>query len=581
MDTEAKNKIGVTSAPNTTETIKLHILAKERDNALEGNLVTITINRNGTELLILAQITSLVTNNKWHEKDEYASVITTRGSLPFMSEKADVTSGEAAVVGAYKRVSGKWVQMPLAIPIGTGLEVVVATPGLIRAIVADTCTGNSFYVGRAYGTDNVYAPLDLRHYGKDAQGHGEAYMGGIFGPSGSGKSVMTATMLAGFSRNKDMGILLVDPQGEFRADKMKKPGFDFSFHEMLTKCSEGKFIVKEHALGLSNLLIRDVPLFIEVLRHNGFLQPMLKGSNKTPQAYENLEEYAANTLKLTEKGAALRWEAIQIANPSFFDDLAILCARTYTKEEERQEDLRKKLTANRVEMGVRWNDAVSMFENDGTKKDVAHIIEEVLTKGKIYILDVSPENGDNDDTYKRIVLKYIMSKLKQVATILFKASSGATTNALIVLDEAHLFAGGGHEEGSVANDLSTELSRAIAMMRKLNCGILLSTQFISQLRKDIFRQLHYRIYATGLIGSDKLMMEEKEGGESVELYEKLPQPQKSKRYCYMVGGNIGCLGTTGRPLIIEGFKDGAPGIYRENGITHGSIAGLLKVFGTE
>ena len=580
MDTEPNQAIGVTSSPNTTQTIKLQILAKARSSALEGNLVTCTLKAPDGDVLILAQMTELITSNKWFEKDEFATVITAKGTLPFLTEPADITTGIAAVIGAYKKLATGWIQVPLAIPVGSGISVTVAQDAQLREIVKHTSLGNTFYVGRTYGSDTVYAPLDLRHDGTGPGGHGEAYMGGIFGPSGSGKSVMTATILGGFARNPTMGMLLIDPQGEFKGDRMKKPTFDFSFLDILEKSSGGRFNRASHALSVKDLLIRDVSLFVEILKHMSFLQPILKSSNKTPQAYENLEEYLTDELKLASGVGALRWEEIQVARPAFLDELATVCAKTYTKEDERQDDLTRKVKTNKAILGQRWNEAIKMFEDDGSKRHVSDIIKSVLTGGKIFILDISPETGEVDDSYKRIVLLYIVKQLRQTATIMFKSHVVAATNALLILDEAHLFAGDGHEDGSVSKELSMELTKAIAMMRKLNCGILLSTQFITQIRKDIFRQLHYRIYATGLIGTDKDWMEEREGKESVELYEKLPQPQKSRKYCYMVGGNIGCLGSTGRPLIIEGFKEGAPGIYRENGITHGSLTGMLDVFKT-
>ncbi len=56
-------------------------------------------------------------------------------------------------------------------------------------------------------------------------------MGGVFGPSGSGKSVIAATLIALWSHNPSMGILILDPQSEFSENAFARgTGFNFDFH---------------------------------------------------------------------------------------------------------------------------------------------------------------------------------------------------------------------------------------------------------------------------------------------------------------------------------------------------------------
>src|SRR5438045_4986727 len=95
------------------------------------------------------------------------------------------------------------------------------------------------YLGHFYGTDDVPAPVFVNHFGDaDQQGFGEAYMGGCFGPAGSGKSVIAATLTALFAHNPQMGILILDPQSEFTENALARGStFHFDFHEMLERTS--------------------------------------------------------------------------------------------------------------------------------------------------------------------------------------------------------------------------------------------------------------------------------------------------------------------------------------------------------
>ena len=47
---------------------------------------------------------------------------------------------------------------------------------------------------------------------------GEAYHTGIFGMTGSGKSGFAAYLLAAYAQHPDLGILIMDPQGQFASE---------------------------------------------------------------------------------------------------------------------------------------------------------------------------------------------------------------------------------------------------------------------------------------------------------------------------------------------------------------------------
>ena len=70
------------------------------------------------------------------------------------------------------------------------------------------------YLGKAYANDVLY-PMWFKHFGSGNGGAGEAYHLGVFGKTGSGKSGLAKMMLCAYARHPQLGILVIDPQGEF------------------------------------------------------------------------------------------------------------------------------------------------------------------------------------------------------------------------------------------------------------------------------------------------------------------------------------------------------------------------------
>lgn len=67
-----------------------------------------------------------------------------------------------------------------------------------------------FYLGRIYGSE-AKMPFWFRHFGPGKGGAGEAYHIGIFGKTGSGKSVLAKMLMLAYARHKEMSIIVLDP----------------------------------------------------------------------------------------------------------------------------------------------------------------------------------------------------------------------------------------------------------------------------------------------------------------------------------------------------------------------------------
>ena len=110
----------------------------------------------------------------------------------------------------------------LAISPSTGQKVEKMNDSFMRDLVNGY--GEAIqYIGTIYGSEDVNMPMWFKHFGKtegdeDFTAAGDALHIGVFGKTGSGKTVMSSLMLLSYARNKKMNILVFDPQGQFYKD---------------------------------------------------------------------------------------------------------------------------------------------------------------------------------------------------------------------------------------------------------------------------------------------------------------------------------------------------------------------------
>src|SRR5262249_25035579 len=124
------------------------------------------------------------------------------------------------------------------------------------------------YLGHIYPTD-VRLPMTLRHFGPVADGGaGEAYHAGIFGMTGSGKSVLAAYLIAAQLRHPQMGILVVDPQGQFASET----DLPFSLQEWAERLGRD---VHVYRIATDLQLRTNAPLLCELLENTRFFRDIL------------------------------------------------------------------------------------------------------------------------------------------------------------------------------------------------------------------------------------------------------------------------------------------------------------------
>lgn len=595
-------KIAVTGSPNEITSISIDVLQEHTQTPILGSLVRIdtscTINDRCQEFLILGQVSSLKTQNRWHENVALKNYIKLRGTLPNLTTVGDVTTGKVQIVGTYSLKSEEngnisYTKARMSVPVGSGLEVKQTDGNLVRELVKDEPLIG--FLGKFYGTQDVPAPVMARHFGDFRDnGTGEAYMGGVFGPSGSGKSVIGACMALLYARNRSMGVLILDPQSEFSANKFSAgQEFQFDFHSLL-KSVAPQFDPDVDIVTLDRIKLDGGTMFGTLLGRKKILKVLGVGAPKIPEAKEELID-EITTLKDKKKG---KWKmgtsisTIKQNDLTLYEDIRAAVVHAASKVYAgNSRDNQRALFANKWEehfdeISRIWDSVSEMFGTqlkDRTMKvSVSNLVRGVMSQGNKVILDLNPSHLDLDDEDKLFIMSYILKQVSKGAHEEYK-SDESKANCLIVMDESERYIPESPLLG-MEKATSAAIVRYVKELRKYRIGFQFIAQNVTSIKKDIYRNLHYRIYGVGLsVGADAVHMVSREGQEAFDMYNALPDPRLSKTYSYMVCGAIIALGTTGKPMYIEGYGSDAE-FLRENGksfvkanraiIRHGGVPGV-------
>ncbi len=552
--------IAVIGSPNSTTTFTVDILETARDRALDHAWVTFEVaerfNGRVYRKRALCQLGGIVTRNRWHEDPVIRAVIKHQGALPALSGESDLTSAQLSALGVFLLDDAGRVlrRTTLSTPPPSGTPVFPADATTLQDLV-HTEPG-IFYAGQSPG-DGLPVPLTLRHFGStEAGGFGEAVMLGVFGQTRSGKSIMAAQLLAGFAANRDLGILVLDPQGEFGRDRFAAGDHrvDFSIKRLLGGLRQRREV---GVLTTDEIALEGSEAFTELLRRTGFFETLgFKGANKEREAAERL----AGMLSEMSDGQGHRRPIrdLRAADmPLLVRDLArfadvIYASRPGTTpgEGQRAADVLARFQLDEPRLRRLWEEAQRRFRVEDGRTTLSRLIQRVLADRAVIVLSFA-QDGADDTPY--FLLNEILTKLRQVIHKSFQ--NGQTSNALVLLDEAHLFAGEHASESTDGARTRTLLAQSVRMTGKYGVGWMFITQTLHDFDKTIFRQLQVKLFGQGFkLGADREYVETELGKEGFARYCSLPDPKRTGRYTFMVTGPIVALGSLGTPLVLQGFR---------------------------
>lgn len=552
--------IAIIGSPNSTTTFTVDILERARDRALDHAWVTFEVaerfNGKVYRKRALCQLGGIVTRNRWHEDPIIRSVIKHQGALPALSGESDLTSAQLTALGIFLLDDAGQVRRrtTLSIPPPSGTPVYPATAAALQELV-HTEPG-IFYAGQSPG-DGLPVPLTLRHFGStDEGGNGEALNLGVFGQTRSGKSVLASQLLTGFAANAQLGILVIDPQGEFGRDRFAAGDgrVDFSLRRSLQTLRPSR---TAQLVSTDEVALEGAEAFTEILRRTGFFESLgFKGAHKEREAAERLTTLLGELHDENGKRRpirALRSEDLNllVRDLARFADV-IYASRPGTTpgEGQRAADVLARFQLDQGRLQQLWMRALERFRIGTGRTPLSQIITQVLRDRQIVILSFAQESVDATPYF---LLNEILTRLRQVIHRSFQ--DGRMSNALVVLDEAHLFAG--DHAGDTADGARTKLllGQSVRMSGKQGVGWCFITQALADFDKTILRQLQVKIFGQGFkIGADREHVEIELGKEGFQRYCSLPDPKRTGRYTFMVTGPVVALGSLGTPLVLQGFR---------------------------
>ena len=213
MVNDRTRDVAVVGSPSTNTELTLDLLLEATEERLVGALTAFNAVQDGKPITSVGQIVGVELKNRWHEDSVFRNLVKRTGEIPPITNRQDTRTADLVVGATFRESKNGYDPDVLGMVPPTGTRVSRVDQGLLNRLLA-VYQDEIVYLGRAYANDVLY-PMWLKHFASGVGGAGEAYHLGVFGKTGSGKSGLAKMMLCSYARHPQMGILVIDPQGEF------------------------------------------------------------------------------------------------------------------------------------------------------------------------------------------------------------------------------------------------------------------------------------------------------------------------------------------------------------------------------
>ena len=557
-------RLGVVGSPSSTAQLALDILGTAVTRKLVGELALFRYLQDASAHYALGQITEIQLRNIWHEDPTMRSLIRQRGRVDAVSERQDTHLGQM-IISAVFREGGPAGYEPsiLGTVPSTGTPIHLVTDPVLDELLRPY-RDQIFYLGHVYGS-NPKLPLWFKHFDKGPDGAGEAYHLGIFGKTGSGKSVLAKMILLAYSRYPGMALLVIDPQGEFSRD-MREGASSEEF--ALPVGDVAHKLGKQHAvLTVRNLVLDRWDLFEQILFESLFFERLTipRGDNR---------ELACGILSDRLRKAKVKLKNLH--DRKSFDKAWELL------QDERVQRIFYRTDASRARFNDALHDAdpdefyeqywapvAELFREDRKNaRSVDRALGWLLGMDKqnrpILVIDLSKEQAQGifwNDKIQSLVIKRLLDGLSRTAENFYR--EGQSLNALVVIDEAHRLAPRELSQGDDAGrGVRSVLIDAARTTRKYGLGWLFISQTLSSLHSEILQQLRIFFFGFGLgLGQEFQSLRQLVGssGTALDLYQLFRDPHSafdatSRQYSFMTIGPVSPLSFSGSPLFLNAFN---------------------------
>lgn len=580
---QGKNAVGVTSSPSNTLDITIDITEESKTERTLGQMVYAVLEEDGENILVIGQIIEIQTKNRWHEDPSFKGVIKRHGKLPHLSGTADNRIATISVQACYNLGKSAPESYILGTSPSTGERIQKMNNEVMFALMKNHERDITF-LGKVYGTD-VDLPLWFKHFDKtDTKNHeagaGDAYHIGVFGKTGSGKTVTASYMLLGYAKNKNnISILVLDPQKQFYTDRellgvenekleprIKKIGMNYERYEILNDIY---------------LPGDKYELFGDLLSNNGFLEEAFKplyteekieamkdvvvdylrgrannpsfNLNNMPDGKELLSEMLGRFLELKDG------EEKEIKFSKYVYGV-FGTKDTRTRLQNRIKFVSENLSSQTTVLS-KWDSALKLFHKQktgGIKISVEEIVDKTVVKnGNFIVLDISGRSGEiENENIQALFIKIIEEKIVEAGAKLY--TQGRKANCLIVMDEAHRFIASESSDPRI-KELTAGIIGSVRTTRKYGIGYMFITQTLESLDKEILRQMRIFAFGYGLTSGSELrkVSELVNNDSATQLYRSFIDPSSNKKFPFMFFGPVSPLSFTGSPLFLEVYTDPA------------------------
>jgi Helicase HerA, central domain len=578
--------VAVVGSPSTNTELTVDLLQEATEERLVGALTAFRAVQNGNPITCVGQVVGIELRNRWHEDSVFRNLVKRTGEIPPITNRQDTRIADLVVGATFKRNRDGYEPEVLGLVPPTGTRVFRVDQPLLDDLLS-VYRSEIVYLGRAYANDVLY-PMWFKHFGSGPGGAGEAYHLGVFGKTGSGKSGLAKMAMCTYGRHSQMGILVIDPQGEFSLElsgqRIGQQGLPLD--EILR--AQGREI---QVFRISDIQLDDWTTFEEMLQSLRFLEQLgipIRSADNSRKAAEVIRTALEGSERLDSLGN-------QQVLVSIMNTVSSQQNAQYIYSQQRAGQLTQQIQriitdSRRMEaiFNNYWKPISDLFTGGGVRKRLYSfdpvrnpgIIDSLLgTAGSnsprpVIVVDLSRQGNHKfwSEELQRRLLSKILNTLVVHAT--GSLTSGRSANVLVVLDEAHRHAPSGRlDEDSEAERLRSLLRRAVRETRKYGLGWFFISQTLGGLDGEILQQLRILTFGFGLaMGTEFDRLRDFVGGDkrALELYQSFRDPQSFPRrdlqeFPFMAVGPVSPLAFSGKPLFFTAFTNPAE-FRRVNGL---------------
>lgn len=581
--TQNRNQdVAVVGSPSSNTELTLDLLQEATEERLVGALTAFQANQNGSQITSVGQVVGIELRNRWHEDSVFRNLVKRTGEIPPITNRQDTRTADLVVGATFRRRDNGFEPEVLGMVPATGTRVFRVDQGLLDSLL-EVYQEEIVYLGRAYANDVLY-PMWFKHFASGPGGAGEAYHLGVFGKTGSGKSGLGKMALCAYAQHLNMGILIIDPQGEFALElsgtRVGQQGLPLD----QTMRNLGRDI---QVFRIQDIQLDDWTTFEEMLISLRFFEQLgipsasAENSRRAAEVVRNALEGNHNLDNLGDE-QVLRVALNAVNDPNNANFIYSTKARAQQLQQRIQRFLTSQPQMNQL-LAQQWQPLCALFTSGQGRRRLYNyapieqqsdqnrgIVNMLLssagsqTARPVVVVDISRQG--NQRFWSEPLQRRILAKLLNV---LIAQSTGAlsaqqSANVLVLLDEAHRHAPSGRlEEDSDADKLRSLLRRAVRETRKYGLGWFFISQTLGGIDSEILQQLRILAFGFGLaLGSEFDRLRDFVGGDkrSLELYQSFRDPQSFPRrdlqeFPFMAVGPVSPLAFSGKPVFFTAFTE--------------------------